>query len=383
MYRLINKGDFGIIIKGDDIVKRTLTIVLAIILSIGMLTGCRQEIIYNKYSYQFFELFDTHTQIIGYGKNKDEFTEQCFFIKERFTELHEYYDKYNNYENVNNIKTINDMAGIEPVKVEQEIIDLLVFSKDMYEKTRGKTNIAFGAVIEIWSDYRDMASADPENAQIPPMDLLLAADEHTDINKLIIDEENMTVYLEDPEMSLDVGSVAKGFATEIVAQEVEAMGLESAIISAGGNIRTIGKPMDNQRDLWGVGLRDPQAAFKLENNAEQSLDVVFVNDGSVVTSGDYERYYMVGDQVIHHMLDPESLMPGDYFTAVTVVTPDSGVADFMSTTMFLLPYEEGRQVAESMDIDVAWIFKDGHMEATDGMKEILQSYGATGMADIE
>jgi len=360
-------------------VKRTLIIILAVILSLSVLAGCKQELIYNKYSYQFFDVFDTMIKVIGYSKNKDEFTEQCFFIKDRFTELHKYYDKYHNYENINNIKTINDMAGIEPVKVDQEIIDLLTFSKDMYEKTGGKTNIAFGAVIEIWSEYRKMATADPANAQIPPMDILLAANEHTDINKVIIDKENNTVFLQDTEMSIDVGAVAKGFATEIVAKEVEAMGLDSAVISAGGNIRTIGKPMNNEHDIWGVGLQDPNKTLTVDDSNEKSFDAVFVNDGSVVTSGDYQRYYMVGDQIIHHIIDPETLMPASYFRAVTVVVPDSGLADFMSTTMFILPYEEGKELAEAMDIDVLWIFKDGNIEATDGMKDLLQSYGATGI----
>ena len=356
--------------------KKRILMVLILIVSLSLFIGCEKKTSYEKYTDSFFDTFDTITQVVAYTESKEEFEQYMETMHNRFIELHMLYDKYNNYEGVNNIKTINDNAGIAPVKVDKEIIDLLQFSIDWYEKAGKETNIAFGPVIKIWSQYRDIAENNPEDAKIPPMEDLEKANKFTDIGKVIIDEANSTVYLEDSNMLLDVGAVAKGYATEIVAKEIQAKGLKSGIISAGGNIRTMGKPLDGIRERWGIGIQNPDLSVSANSNI---LDTVFLNDGSVVSSGDYQRFYMVDDKVIHHIIDPKTLMPGDYYHAVTIVTPDSGVADFLSTSLFLLPYEESRKLVESLDnVEAMWVLKDGTIEATEGMKTIMKSQGATG-----
>lgn len=343
---------------------------------IQSLVGCKTNE-YIKYTDTFYDSFDTITQIVGYTKSEEEFQAYVDQIHERFLHLHKLYDKYNEYEGMNNIKTINDHAGIQPVKVDQEIIDLILFSKEWYEKTNGQTNIAMGAVLNIWHDYREAGLDDPENAKLPPLSSLQEAAKHTDINKVIVDIDNKTVFLEDEKMSLDVGAVAKGFATEIVAEEIIAAGFESGLISAGGNVRTIGKPMDRIRERWGVGIQDPNKFIATES--ENLLDTIFINNASIVSSGDYQRYYIVDGEIYHHLIDPNTLMPGKHFRGVTVVTEDSGIADFMSTTIFLMPYDEGKALIESIEgIETVWVMPDGRVEATEGMKKIMKSQGATG-----
>ncbi|MDW5299035.1 MAG: FAD:protein FMN transferase [Sedimentibacter sp.] len=364
--------------------KKIILLLLAIVSIFALFAGCEKqkqepetEQAYKKYSYTFLDTFDTVTQVVGYTETEEEFNLYAEEIHDRMLELHMLYDKYNDYEGINNIKTINDYAGVKPVKVDKDIIDLILFSKDMYENVGKQTNIAMGSVLKIWHDYRDEAEADPLNAKIPPMDILLAANEHTDLSKVMVDVEDSTVYLDDPLMSLDVGAVAKGYATEVIVQEIVKEGFTSGIISAGGNIRTFGKPLDGQRNKWGVGIQNPESV--LDNSQESVLETVFANDSSVVTSGDYQRFYMVGDKTIHHLIDPKTLMPGDYFRAVSILTENSGRADFLSTTVFLLPYEEGKALVESLDgVEALWIFKDGTIEVTEGMKKIMKSYGASG-----
>ncbi|MGB4439512.1 MAG: FAD:protein FMN transferase [Sedimentibacter sp.] len=364
--------------------KKIIPLILTGILIFAFFTGCEKqnqepetEKVYEKYSSTFLDTFDTVTQVVGYTETEEEFNGYAEKIHDRMLKLHKLYDKYNDYEGINNIKTINDNAGVQPVKVDKDIIDLIIFAKDMYENVGKQTNIAMGSVLEIWHDYRDEAEADPANAKIPPMDILLAANEHTDLNKVMVDVENSTVYLDDPLMSLDVGAVAKGYATEVVCQEIINEGFTSGIISAGGNIRTFGKPLDGIRNKWGVGIQNPDSV--IGNSEESVLETIFTNDTSVVTSGDYQRFYMVGDKIIHHLIDPKTLMPGDYFRAVSILAENSGEADFLSTTVFLLPYEEGKDLVESLDgVEALWIFKDGTIEVTDGMKEIMKSYGASG-----
>jgi len=151
-------------------------------------------------------------------------------------------------------------------------------------------------------------------------------------------------------------------------------GFTSFIVSSGGNVRTVGAPRDGVRNKWSIGIQDPDGNALVPNG--DNLDIVYVNDASVVTSGDYQRYYVVDNKRIHHLIDPTTLMPANYYRAVTVVTLDSGVADFLSTTAFLLPYEKSRALIESLDgVEALWIMPDGSMKATEGMKKSLKNMG--------
>ncbi len=360
--------------------KTWVTVALVVVVALGLYVSIRQfgkKNALTKYTNSFFDTFDTIVTVVAYTPSEQQFDDYFRQIHDRLLELHQYYDIYHEYPGINNLKTVNDRAGVEPVPVAKEIIDLVGFSKEWYAKTSRKTNIALGAVLKIWHDYRTRGIDDPDAAELPPIASLLSAGEHVDIDKVIVDAESGTVYLEDPEMSLDVGSVAKGYATELVAEEMKAKGFVSAIISSGGNARTIGKPLDGVRERWGIGIQDP--AKSIFSDEENLLDVVYANDMSIVTSGDYQRYYVVDDKIVHHLIDPATLMPADYFHSVTVVTPDSGAADFLSTTLFLMPYEESRALAESLDgVDALWVLFDGTVEMTDGLKAIAASGGASG-----
>jgi len=357
--------------------RRIVAIVLVVLIIVN-LVGCKPKPIteYTNYSNSFFDTFNTWTVVVAYTRSEEEFNNYFDVIHKRFQQLHKLYDKYNNYDGINNIKTINDNAGIQPVKVDKEIIDLLIFAKVWSDRTGGLTNIALGPVLEIWHNYRSDGIYDPENAQLPPLDILKSAAAHTSIDKVIVDIKNSTVYLEDSSMRLDVGAIAKGYATEIIAKEVYSLGMTSGVISAGGNVRTIGKPLDGVRDLWGIGIQNPNSGILSDN---KDIETVFVKDRAVVSSGDYQRFYYVGDELIHHLIDPKTLMPANYYRAITVITPDSGVADFLSTALFLLPLEESKALAEDIgDVDVIWVMPDGSIQVTDGMKQIMKSQGATG-----
>lgn len=109
------------------------------------------------------------------------------------------------------------------------------------------------------------------------------------------------------------------------------------------------------------------------------VETIFVKDLSVVTSGDYQRYFIVDNKNYHHLIDRDTLQPGEYFRGVTVVHEDSGLADFLSTAVFLMPYEEGLDLIESIEgAECYWIFLDDSVKYTDGMKKMMLSEGATG-----
>ena len=317
------------------------------------------------YTATFFELFDTRTDIVGYSTSVEEFTEQVTLLEEKLGHYHKLYDIYNDYEGISNIKTINDNAGIAPVKVSQEIIDLLLFSKEMYEQTNGQMNIAMGSVLKIWHEYREAGFNNPQEATLPPMEDLQEASLHCDIEQIIIDEEAMTVYLPDADMSINVGSIGKGYAVQRVAEYAKEIGMEGVLFSVGGNICAVGNKPDGSN--WRVGFQNPDLASK-ENNIQN----VSVSDVSVVTSGDYYRYYVVDGVKYCHIIDGDTLMPANYFTAVSIICEDSGRADALSTSVFNMTFEEGLAFINGLeDVEAAWILADGTVAYSDGFEKYV------------
>jgi len=368
--------------NGEPVVlKRSFRAVIWLVLIAAVLSGCRYDGTggsltaggYTKYTYEFMGSFDTVIRIVGYAKSQSAFESMAKRAETRFMELHRLFDIYNDYDGINNIKTINDQAGIAPVRVKREIIDLLLFSREWYEKSGGTVNIAMGPVLNLWHEYREHGIENPDEASLPPMERLVEARQFCDIHQVTVDQDEQTVFLPVKGMRLDVGAVAKGYATELVARELEKDGYTSFLISAGGNVRAVGKPMESTRSKWGIGILDPGG--KLNNDEESTLDTVYISQGSVVTSGDYQRYYEVDGRRYHHLIDPETLMPATHYRSVSVYVEDSGVADFISTTLFLLPYEESRKMAEKTGVEALWVFPDGRLEVTDGMKAMLKVLG--------
>ncbi|SMP64995.1 FAD:protein FMN transferase [Anoxynatronum buryatiense] len=328
---------------------------------------------YERHTDSFFDTFDTLIQVIAYTTSEEEFQQAFEQIHQRFRELHQLYDIYNTYSGMNNVKTVNDQAGIAPVAVDEDLINLILFAREWHDRTAGRTNVAMGPVLKIWHDYRADGLFDPSLAELPPLEDLQRATAYTDIHLIEVDEAAGTVYLPDSRMRLDIGAVAKGYATELVAKELEAAGLESFIISAGGNVRAVNRPFDNERETWTVGLHNPDASLFAEGNS--LLGSVSITNASVVTSGDYQRFYIVDGQPVHHLIDPVTLMPAAHYRALTVVMEDSGQADFFSTELFLLPFEESLPMAESIEgLEVIWVMPDGSIEMTGGLEVMLTLY---------
>ena len=135
-------------------------------------------------------------------------------------------------------------------------------------------------------------------------------------------------------------------------------------------MRTYDAPQDGVRDRWGISIGNP---FMEDDPAAEPLDILFVRNCSVVTSGDYQRAYTVDGKRYHHIIDPDTRMPSVYFRSVTVVCRDSALADALSTALFLLPLEEGRNLAEKCGADVLWVDHSGKEHMTQGFQSILRT----------
>lgn len=339
--------------------RRILPLVLVLALLLG-LTGCQKK--QTRYEATFLEAFDTMTKLIGYAGSEEDFRAEADRVKQELTEYHRLYDIYNDYPSMNNLKTVNDSAGGAPVVVDGEIIDLLLECRRMYERTGGRVNVAMGSVLRVWHEYREVGIDDPEQAALPPMDELELAALHTDMSNVLIDETASTVQLLDREMSLDVGAIAKGFAAQRVMDAAKARGVERMLLSVGGNVCALGTRLDGTP--WKAAIQDPE-------DGTGSLFNVAVGDISLVTSGDYQRYYTVDGVAYHHIIDPDTLMPAAYFAAVSVLAKDSGDADALSTALYNLPYEQGLALAQAEGAEVLWVWGDGRQEMTEGFRAAI------------
>ena len=328
-----------------------LSVILLISLLGSLLSACggdEKKIVSKNRIY--YEFFNTVSTIYDYtGGSEDEFRQVADHFEDRLDYYHRLFDIYHEYDGINNLATVNRMAGVEAVEVNSDIIELLEFAIEMYELTDGYVNVAMGSVLSIWHKYRT------EGVKIPTEDELTEAARHTDINNIVIDKEASTVYLADPEMSLDVGAIAKGYAVEKIAKSIESYGITSYALDVGGNLRTIGTKPNGEG--WKTGVTNPDM-----NSVEKYVYYLNVSNTSVVTSGDYQRYYVVDGVKYHHIINKDTLMPANHFSSVTIVIGDSGFADALSTALFNMDYDSGLALAKTIEgIKVVWVRLDGEV----------------------
>ena len=340
--------------------KRFLCVCLLLCL---LLTGCTQplEPARKQYTATFLTLFDTVTTVTGFAQSETEFQQMTQKLHDELLSYHQLFDIYNDYEGIRNLKTVNDMAGKEPVAVDRKIIDLLLDCKAYYDLTDGMVNVAMGSVLQLWHEARNDSYNDPANAYLPKQTALEEAAEHVDLSCVVIDEEASTVFITDPQVRLDVGAIAKGWSVQRICE----MAPENLLISVGGNVCATG-PKDQKGTPWVIAIQDP-------DNGSGHLHTVEVTDQCVVTSGDYQRNFAVDGELYHHIIDPETLYPSEYWRSVTIVCADSGLADALSTALFLLPRAEGQQLLEKCDAMAMWLDRDGNLFYSPGFEEMIRT----------
>ncbi len=288
-----------------------------------------------------FFILDTAVDVNIYNEDKALLESMMDEIEADLEYYHELTDKYNEYDGVMNVYTINHSQ--DPVEVDPILFDLIKLSKDYYEISNGEFNIAFNNVLAVWHEYRENATEGREIA-IPYISELEEAATNISIDDVILNEEEHTIQLLN-DTTIDLGASAKGYIASLISEKLESNGFDYYIINAGGNVVTGLHPEGRP---WKIGLENP-------NNPSDLYVRVELSQKSAVTSGDYQRFYMYEGTRYHHIIDPSTLYPADHFRAVTVITDDHAVADILSTTLFLMPYEEGLALVESIDnVEAIW-----------------------------
>lgn len=338
-------------------------VLISIITLLLILSGCS----FNKltlYKDVSFDVgFNTPFSLMLYTKNQDEFNEYFELMKKEVRYMNSLFDIYNDYEGINGIKTINDNAGVKPVKVDQLVIDLLLEARELSEATNYYFDPTMGAVLKIWHAAREEGMAlNRENkpGKSPDIETLKKAKKYVGWQYVEIDENAQTVYLNNENAALDVGAIAKGWAVEKVAQTLESKGIKHGIVNGGGNVRLIGAKATNE--AWSVGVSNPD-----DINDSSVLSIVFAQSMSVVTSGDYERYFIDEDgNHQHHLVSPETLFPTNISRSVTITTLDSGLADVLSTAFSMVDLKGAKELYKQLDLeDLGLVFVFDEKQAND------------------
>ena len=322
-----------------------------------------------EYSTTWWDLFDTVTVVTGYAASEAEWQAQTDALYADLLRCHQLFDIYARYDGLVNLADVNAQAAAGPVAVSDELMALLQFGKEAYEATGGACNIAAGTVLSLWHDAREAiqaaqaatgeSAADDSalRALLPDGAALAQAAAHMDIDSLVLDEAAGTVFFADPQLKLDVGAIAKGWALEHAAQAAEARGLESALLNAGGSVRAIGTKPDGAR--WTAGVQNPEGGALL---AEVALEP----GQSLIVSGDYQRYVVVNGTAYHHLIDLQTQQPARYNRSVAILSGDAGWGDALSTALFCLPANEGEALlANFPDTAVQWMTADGTVRETE------------------
>lgn len=341
--------------------KRLLALITLLAL---LLCGCaapEQEPALKQYNASFLTLFDTVTTIVARWESEEGFREASQKVHDDLLYYHQLFDIYNSYEGITNLKDVNDAAGVSPVQVDRAIIDLLLDCKEYYTLTGDRVNVAMGSVLQLWHEARNNGINNPQNARLPDADALKKAAEHTSLDAVVIDEAAGTVFISDPDVRLDVGAVAKGWAAQKAAQNAP----KGMLISVGGNVVATG-PKDIDGTAWVVAIQNP-------DGGDEHLHTIYVTEGSVVTSGDYQRTYLVEGKAYHHIIDPDTRYPSAYWRSVSVVCSDSGLADALSTALFLLPLEQGQQLLNKCGAEAMWLDTAGNRYYSPGFEAMIRT----------
>ena len=344
--------------------------ILAAALLCLFLAGCGAEKTENvelqKYDVQFFDVFDTVSAVSVYAENQEQADEYTNAVHDRLLYLHQQFDPYNTYEEYpDNLKALNDKAGTGDVsQVSNDLYEVLEKGKEVYDITDGKINIAMGATLELWHKYRDDA-LDNGNAAIPTAEELEETRQFNDISALELlgqsDNDNKLARITKAGTAVNLGAIAKGYSASEAIKLLKDMDCDSALINLGGNVACYRG--NAKQESWKVGIQDPQ-------NPDSLLDVVQIDSGHLVSSGDYQRYYIYDGKKIHHIIDPDTLMPAENHTGTTVIMDglsDGFDADMLSTALFILPDDDGRALAEKYENvqEIYLISPDGRYEKYD------------------
>jgi thiamine biosynthesis lipoprotein len=303
------------------------------------------------------EFIDVETYCMGTNIIQRVYGEKCVKVTKIVSEeLKRLENALSFYRPLSEVSLINQRAGHEEVHLREETLFIIKKAKEYSEMSGGVFDITAAPLIEKWGIFTESQRV-PLHEEIKKVKALI------DYRDIIIREDSLSVKLLKEGQKIDLGGIAKGFAADRAVEIYKNNGIKSAFINIGGNVLVLGTKIDGSK--WNIGIQNP-----LEPRGE-CIGAVAVTDKTVVTSGDYVRYFVKDNIRYHHILDPRTGYPSDSgVMSVTIIAESSIDADALSTAAFILGLEEGMKFINRISsVDAIFITKDKEVYATEGIRD--------------
>lgn len=338
----------------NKIIKKA-SIIGVFILLFGALLSCNQQEDYQMLQEDKFAL-GTYNQVTIYAPSEKEGQN---IIDEVFKRVEEIENLMSTSIENSDISRLNNHAGESAVKVDSETLELLRLGKEYKDLTNGAFNIGIGALINLW----DITGSEP---CVPPQNEIKELLDHFNLDELKLNDEENEARIEDPEMRIDLGGIAKGYAVDEAIRIIRDRGIEHGIVDFGGDVYVLGNKPDGNE--WRVGINNP------EIGVSGVVGRIYSSDMSVVSSGDYERYFMENDQLYHHILDSETGYPTDnQLSSVTVISDSSIEGDVFSTAIFVMGLEDGLEFANTIEgVEAILITESKKVHLTEAAADLFE-----------
>ena len=263
----------------------------------------------------------------------------------------------NFYSDASEISRVNRQAGISPVAVSPETLEIIRKALTVAALTEGAFDVTVGPVVKLW---------DFKNAVIPDRPALIKALSTVGYRKILLDEAQGTVYLTQKGMQIDLGGILKGYAADRAVEVLRKNGISSGIVAVGGEVKAFGRRPGGE--YWNVGIKNPRQ----KGPDDEILATVRLSEQAISTSGDYEKFFNKNGNLYHHILDPRTGFPSPGCRSVTIVTRESALADALATGIFVLGPQRGLAVLEENGFDGVIVDEHGSIHVTAALKDSVR-----------
>ena len=308
-------------------------------------------------------LMDTYCSITVVAPSREKAEEA---IEAGFDEIKELEILINYFSAESELSEINRYAGIKPVTVSKDTMDLINKTLQISRASHGAFDPSIAPLLKLWDFSRQN-----KKPSVPASNYIRNTMKLVDYEKIHINEITSEVYLKEKGMEIDLGGIAKGYAADKAADAIKNKDIKSALIAVAGDIRDFG--LNTTGKAWKVGIQNPRPETESEKPWEDIIASLRLEDRAISTSGDYQRFFLQNGKRYHHILDRSTGYPAESgLISVTVIAPEGYVADGLSTAVFVLGAEKGLELINTLGIDAILVDVNRKVRITENLKDKIE-----------
>lgn len=297
---------------------------------------------------------DTYVTVTVVAHSKDE-AEKA--VQDAFSAIERFGDLINFFSRKSELSQINRNAGIAPVKVSAQTLDVIEQSLYVARESGGAFDPTIGPEIQMWDFHKKIKPSDSAIREKLPL---------VNYRNVVVDNKDSTVFLRKKGMMLDLGGIAKGYGADLAVGVLKQDGIRAGIVAVAGDIRTFGLKPDGSS--WNVGIENPRQ----KDASDEIMATIRLSNEAISTSGDYQRYFILNGRRYHHLLNPKTGHPAMFCRSVSVITNKGVFTDSFATAVFILGPERGMNLLQKLGMNGVIVDADGKMHISPGLKGKLK-----------